>query len=242
MSAEPPTLSDLDRRYRAIEEKIHSVCEKTGRNRRDVTLIAVSKTHPISAIAALYRLGHRDFGENYAQELTSKTLEAQRLGLDEIRWHYIGHLQSNKVKKLLPTIHTIHTLDRPSLAEEIQKHAHGLQLTHAVKCMIEVNIDQEPQKSGALPDQLATLIREIKSFPSIHLAGLMCIPAAGGDSRSAFESLASLSRAHRDLGLGPDLSMGMTADFEAAISCGATHIRIGTAIFGDRPSAEKPPI
>jgi PLP dependent protein len=194
-----------------------------------VTLVAVSKTQPPSAIREAWAAGQRDFGENYAQEWRDK---ADALAdLDGLVWHFIGGLQTNKAKVLAGRVGWVHTVDRLALAEELSRRwaARGA----AVRVLLEVNVAGEAQKAGCAPDDVARLAEAVRALPALELRGLMCIPPAEGDPRPHFARL----RALRDrLGLPlPDLSMGMSADWEAGVAEGATLVRVGTAIFGARP-------
>jgi PLP dependent protein len=195
-----------------------------------VTLVAVSKTQPQEAIREAFAAGQRDFGENYAQEWREK---ADALAdLAGLRWHFIGGLQTNKVKYLAGQVAWVHTVDRLALAEEISRRSAARGTTTRV--LVEVNVAGEASKSGCAPADVAPLAAAVSRLPGLALRGLMCIPPAEGDPRPRFAAL----RALRD-GLGldlPELSMGMSGDYEAAIAEGSTMVRVGTAIFGARPS------
>lgn len=223
--------SEIETRYELIQKRISDAARKYSRDPKQIQLIAVSKTQPIEAIEALYRLGHRDFAENYAQELVSKALEAKQRGMSDIRWHFIGHLQSNKVKQILPFIYLIHSVDSISLAQEISKRSQSA----PTPCLLSVNIDQESSKSGFLPESLKIEFNNLKKLPGIQIRGLMCIPDPEKIS-SVPNAFSRLRRLGADLqgNNSFELSMGMTGDFEDAIGEGATFIRIGTAIFGER--------
>lgn len=220
-------METLETRYHKIKSRIPP----------SVILIAVSKRHPIESIEKLYRLGHRDFGENYVQELVEKNESAQTRGLTEIRWHFIGHLQTNKVKSLLPFIHTIHTIDSLRLARELSNRIQNL--TRApLSVFLQVNIDGEATKSGVNPNEVAKLCEEISVLPgfqegALKLEGLMTIPDPEKKAEDSFEEMKALESRCRPHTHGL-LSMGMTHDFEIAVKNGATHVRIGTAIFGER--------
>lgn len=193
-----------------------------------VTLVAVSKTQPAEAIREAYAAGLRDFGENYAQEWRAK---ADALAdLADLRWHFVGSLQTNKVKLLAGRVAYVHAVDRLELARELSKR--WAALGKAVKVFLEVNTGGEESKGGCAPSEAEALAGAVRALPGVELAGLMCIPPPDGDPRPHFRTLRSL----RDrLGLR-ELSMGMSGDWEAAIEEGATMIRVGTAIFGARPS------
>jgi PLP dependent protein len=194
-----------------------------------VTLVAVSKTQPSSAIREAYAAGQRDFGENYVQELVAKAKELSDLA--DLRWHFIGHLQRNKVKDVLPIASLVQTVDRIELAQEIGKRA-----TKPTAVLIEVNLAGEEQKAGASVAALPELIAAIRALPQLELRGLMAVPPAADDpelTRPYFRQLRELARAHE--GAAPfELSMGMSGDFEVAVEEGASIVRVGSSIFGSR--------
>jgi len=203
-----------------------------------VTLVAVSKTHPAEAIREAYAAGQRDFGENYAQEWRDKA--AALSDLRDLVWHFIGALQTNKVKVVVgrpeegqdsPHVAWIHTIDRLSLAEEVSRRSHRRGATTRV--LLEVNVAGEASKSGCAPADVPRLAEAVARMPGLSLRGLMCIPPAEGDPRPHFAALRAL-RDGLDLRL-PDLSMGMSSDYADAIAEGSTLVRVGTAIFGARP-------
>lgn len=221
--------------YRAIEEKVEKACLRSGRKREDVTLIAVSKTKPVSMIHELLPLGVRDFGENKVQELTEK----EELLPKDIRWHMIGHLQRNKVKYVVGKACMIHSVDSLRLAEEISKEALKKQIS--VPILVEVNVAGEESKFGVSVQEAPFLVEQICRLPGIEVKGLMTIAPYVEDpeeNRIVFRNLRKLSV---DIG-GKNfdnvtmdiLSMGMTGDYEVAIEEGATHVRVGTGIFGER--------
>jgi pyridoxal phosphate enzyme (YggS family) len=211
----------------ALAERFHRI---RARIPSSVTLVAVSKTKSADDVEALYRLGQRDFGENYVQELLSKASELQARGCNDIRWHFIGHLQTNKVKSLIPIIHAIHSVDSLRLAEEISKRA----APRKIPCFLEINIDTEPSKSGFPPEDAPDASTQIAGLPGIDLRGLMCIPApTAEDPRIPFGRLRELEKSCRPSTSG-QLSMGMSDDFEIAIAEGSTAVRIGSLIFGPR--------
>lgn len=199
-----------------------------------VTLIAVSKTHPLEAIEELYALGQRDFGENYAQEMIEKAAGLRARGYSEIRWHFIGHLQTNKVKLILPHVHAVHSVDSERLAAELSKRHMASQAATKLSIFLEVNIDGEGSKTGVTPSDAPAIAARISAMPGLQLEGLMCIPTKeGSDHAVPFKALRELERRCRPHTNGK-LSMGMTSDFEAAIREGSTHVRVGTALFGPR--------
>jgi pyridoxal phosphate enzyme (YggS family) len=224
-------LDNLATRYRKVQDQVSSALAKNHRTSDSLTLVAVSKTRTADEIEALYRLGHRDFGENYVQELVEKSEKLFERGCTSIRWHFIGHLQTNKVKTLIPFTHTIHSVDSVRLAQEISKRA-----THPIQIYLNVNIDREPSKSGFSPDEISAAASEIKTLPQIDLRGLMCIPEPHDDvekMREPFQRLNQLEKKCQPATQG-SLSMGMSDDFEIAIAEGATAIRVGTLLFGPR--------
>jgi PLP dependent protein len=224
----------------SIRERVARACVSAGRSPSEVTLIAVAKTFPSAAVREAAAAGALDVGENYVQELLAKRRD---LPGTDIRWHFIGHLQSNKVRDIAAWIHMIHAVDSLSLAREIDRRAAGAART--IECLIEVNTTGEGTKFGVSPAEVVPLVRSLASCEHISIAGLMTIgpflPEAEG-SRPMFRRLREL---REEIGSGSQanvtmrhLSMGMTGDFEVAIDEGATLIRIGTAIFGPRTRAD----
>jgi len=214
--------SDLD----AIEARIAAAATLAGRKRDTVTLIAVSKTHPASAIEPLLAAGHRDFGENRVQEAQEKW-PALREHHPDARLHLIGQLQSNKAGDAVGIADAIHAVDRSSLIGALAKamDASG----RRPDCFVQVNIGDEAQKGGCAIADLPALLTEARAA-DLPVAGLMCLPPADVDAAPYFALLAKLAR---DEGV-EGLSMGMSADFETAVTLGATHIRVGSALFGTR--------
>ncbi|MCA1828102.1 MAG: YggS family pyridoxal phosphate-dependent enzyme [Myxococcales bacterium] len=202
-----------------VNERIARACDRARRDVRRIKLVAVSKLQPVEKVRRAIDAGHGIFGENYAQELRDKAA-----ALPDAEWHFIGALQTNKVKMLAGKVALIHTCDRLSLAKELSKRS-GRQ-----RVLIEVNIGREPQKAGVLPEHAPALLEQIGAL--VRVDGLMCIPPAEGDPRPHFRALRELAE---KLGL-EELSMGMSADYEIAIEEGATIVRVGTAIFGARPT------
>jgi pyridoxal phosphate enzyme (YggS family) len=205
-----------------ILARVRGAERKTGA----VTLIAVSKVQPLERVEAVLSEGHRVFGENYVQEAAAKWPDLrQRFGPVEV--HMIGPLQTNKAKLAVGLFDAIHTLDRPSLAQKLA----GLQQAGAAlpRLFVQVNTGAEQQKAGVLPADLGGFLRDCQGM-DLGLEGLMCIPPEGEDSTPHFAMLAGMAAEHGLSGL----SMGMSGDFEAAIAQGATHVRVGSAIFGAR--------
>jgi len=220
-----------------IRERIAGACRRAGRSPADVTLLAVGKTFPAAALIEAVRGGIGDIGENYVQELLAKRAA---LGGEDVRWHFIGHLQSNKVRQIVSCVHMIHSVDSGRLGLEIDRRAAAE--GRVVDCLIEVNTTGEETKFGVRPDDVPLLAESLAGCRNLRLAGLMTIgpflPEAEG-SRPMFRRLRelrdSLAAAHPRM---THLSMGMTGDFEVAIEEGATIVRIGTALFGRRPGAK----
>jgi pyridoxal phosphate enzyme (YggS family) len=216
-----------------IRDRIVSACVRAGRHPDEVTLVAVAKTFGAGMVGEVRNAGVVDIGENYVQDLRRKREE---LNDERIRWHFVGHLQRNKVKELTSWIHLIHSIDSKRLAEEISHQA--AKAGRTVDILVEVNTSGEQTKFGVAPEETPTLVRELKDLPYVHVAGLMTIgPFLPNpeDSRPAFRALRQLRDHLQDNGIEiPHLSMGMSNDFEVAIEEGATLVRVGTAIFGKR--------
>lgn len=191
-----------------------------------VTLVAVSKSQPVEAIREAYAAGQRQFGENYVQEWREK---AEALAdLPDLEWHFVGGLQTNKVKYLAGRVALVHAVDRVELGREISRR--WAQAGAAARVLVEVNVGREETKSGCDPDRLPDLVAALAALPGLEVAGLMCIPPAEVDPRPFFDSLRGL----RDSLALRELSMGMSGDYPIAIEAGATIVRVGTAIFGER--------
>ncbi len=218
-----------------VEARVSAACERAGRDRSEVTLIAVSKTKPIEDLQIVYDAGIREFGENKVQELTGK-IEAMP---NDINWHMIGHLQRNKVKYIVGKVGLIHSVDSYRLAEEINIHAKKQGIVQPV--LIEVNAAEEESKFGLKLDEVKRFCEEITHLDGIQVKGLMTIApnvVVAEDNRAIFHKIKDLSvdiarENYNNIDM-TILSMGMTGDFEVAIEEGATHVRVGTAIFGAR--------
>jgi hypothetical protein len=210
---------------------LNRIAHASGGRASPPFLIAVSKFQPVDQMLELYRQGQRDFGENYVQELISKAHELQDRGAHGVRFHFIGKLQSNKVKQLLPFVSIIHSVDSLKLLREIDKQARAMGMV--IPVFFQVNIDREPTKGGFDPADLSAIPPALSQCTGVIPRGLMAIPNPELDPESAFRRMQELSQQHSAT-LGAELSMGMSADFESAIRFGATHVRIGTALFGAR--------
>lgn len=207
-----------------IAERVAEVRERVARAAagRAVTLVAVTKTHLAERVREAHAAGLRVFGENYVQELAAKQAALADLPLE---WHFIGHLQKNKAKDLAGKVALIHGVDSLALAQAIDRRA-----ARAQDVLVEVNVAGEASKAGVAPDALPALLDGVRGLAKVRVKGLMCIPPYGGDNRPHFRRLAELARAHAL----PELSMGMSDDYEVAIAEGATIVRVGTALFGPR--------
>ncbi len=225
----------IEENIRQVERKIAAACERSGRNKDEVTLIAVSKTKPVPMLKEAYEAGARDFGENKVQELVDKIPQLP----EDVRWHMIGHLQRNKVKYIVDKVYLIHSVDSYRLAEEISKEAAKKQVT--VNILVEVNVALEESKFGTCCEEAAALVEEIAKLPGISVKGLMTIAPyveKAEENRKYFSKLKQLSvdimRKNIDNVSMNILSMGMTGDYEVAVEEGATYVRVGTGIFGER--------
>ncbi|MEO7327264.1 MAG: YggS family pyridoxal phosphate-dependent enzyme [Minicystis sp.] len=220
-------------RLAEVHRQIDEACRKAGRTPDAVRLLAVSKTQPAEAVRAAYAAGQREFGENYAQELDEKA--AALADLPDLRWHAIGQLQRNKVKQVVKSAAVVQAVDRAELGLEIDKRAAAIGRTIAV--MVEVNVGGEASKGGCAPGDLGALLASLRSCAHLRVTGLMTIPPATDDPEEArpfFAVLRALRDRHGGVAALPELSMGMSHDFAAAIAEGATLVRVGTAIFGAR--------
>lgn len=218
-----------------VEKRIQAACDRAGRKREEVTLIAVSKTKPVETLQEAYDLGVRIFGENKVQELTAKYEALPK----DIHWHMIGHLQTNKVKYIIDKAELIHSVDSLKLAETIEKEAAKHDLI--VDILVEVNVAEEESKFGMKMEEVIPFVEKVSAFPHVRVRGLMTIAPFVEDpeeNRSIFADLHKLyidiKKKNHDNDTVSVLSMGMTNDYEVAIEEGATMVRVGTGIFGAR--------
>jgi pyridoxal phosphate enzyme (YggS family) len=225
----------IDERLRQIHSRIDAAAARSGRDPGEVRLVAVSKTRPAEDVSAAFRAGQLVFGENYVQELNAKAAVVQ----EPVEWHFIGHLQSNKVKYVAGLVKLIHSVDRISLAEEISRQ--WGRLGKSCDVLVQVNIAGEATKSGTTEEGALQLVEAISRLPHLQVKGLMTMPPFFDDPEAArpyfreLKRLAGLIDAEGIPGVEmKELSMGMSGDFEAAIQEGATLVRVGTAIFGER--------
>ncbi len=217
-----------------VRDLLRSAAVSAGRDPDTVSLVAVSKKHPLSAILEAADAGQRDFGENFVQEGVEKIENA---GRDDLVWHFIGHLQSNKTRDAAQYFDWVHTIDRLKIARRLNDQLPAGR--KPLNVCIQVNVDAEASKSGVAPGEALALARGVAELGNLRLRGFMCIPEPGADEahqRASFRTMREILEAAREAGLDVDtLSMGMTDDYAAAIEEGATIVRIGTAVFGPRP-------
>lgn len=228
-------MNDISANIAQIHARINQACRNSGRNPEEITLIAVSKIKPAEDIEAAFHAGQKFFGESYVQEFRDK----QPLVAAQVEWHFIGGLQSNKVKYLRGKVAMIHSVDRLSLAKEINRQWD--KIDKKANILLQVNVGDETSKSGCKPEALENLVRATALLPNLNILGLMCLPPHSDDPeqvRPFFRQLKELSEQVRQLKIPgvkmEELSMGMSGDFEVAVEEGATLVRVGTAIFGER--------
>jgi PLP dependent protein len=225
--------NELAGRITGIRERMKIAAHAAGRDVRSVTLLAVSKGQELPLLRAALDLGITEFGENYVDEALPKI---RALADSAANWHFIGRLQGNKTRPVAAEFAWVHGVDRLRIAERLS--AQRPLLAPPLNLCVQVHVADDPAKGGVAPTELLPLLRAIAPLPRVHLRGLMCMLPYGmapADQRAAFAQLATLAQQARDAGIPLDtLSMGMSADFEAAIMAGATIVRIGTALFGDR--------
>lgn len=223
----------LKENYSGLTANIRNVCSQIGRNYEDIKLVAVSKTFSTEEILQVNKLGHLDFGENKVQELKSKY---ESLKSENINWHLVGHLQTNKVKYIVDFVSLVHSVDSCKLALEINKQAK--KINRVINILVQVNTSDELQKSGAEPADVKNLCREISSLEYVNLKGLMTIGMFTDYEKIIRENFTLLKNLFEDLKVNyPDfeyLSMGMTSDYKIALEEGSNMLRIGSAIFGQR--------
>lgn len=223
-------MTNISHNLAQIHQLIAQAAHKHHRAPSDILLLAVSKVQPISALEEAYNAGQRHFGENYVQELEQKATALGNLG---IIWHFIGPIQSNKTRIVAEHCHWVHSLDREKVAQRLSKqrpaHLPPLQVC------IQVNIDNEETKSGVSTSELPALVSAIEQLPNLKLRGFMAIPSKAAP-KAAFQAMQALAQQYQL----QTLSMGMSADMEDAIATGSTIVRIGTALFGPRPTTTQP--
>ena len=224
----------LAERYASVRERIVTAAQDASRDPGEIELIVVTKLHPVDLVIELYELGHRAFGENKDQEAAPKARLLAESGRTDANWHFVGQLQSNKVKSVIHYADTIHSIDRPSLVTELSK-----QLTkedRKIRGFLELNLTGEPHRGGVTPGELQQLAEMVLETGRIQILGVMAVAGLGVDPKLDFERARMASLVLQQV--APEakkLSLGMSEDFEAAIAMGATHLRIGSAITGPRP-------
>lgn len=227
-------MTSLAERYFAISSRIDSAASSAGRNRDEIELVVITKNHPASMVLELIELGATNFGENRDQEAKPKALEvaAASAGRD-YRWHFVGQLQSNKVKSALEYASVIHSLDRESLLQALQK---AVELrTSQLDVFIQLNLTDDPGRGGIQPAALKPFVEKVLATPNLNLLGVMGVAALDRDPAIDFETIRAASAGLQALHpAGKYISAGMSEDFEVAIKHGATHLRIGSAITGNR--------
>ena len=249
-------MQTIKERYESVNERIANAASKSGRSSSSIHLIAVTKHASVDEVRQLIELGHSDFGENRLQHFTQIAAQIEeyvgrRKELGEpdlttpVRWHYIGHLQRNKCRRVLPLTRLIHTLDSLRLAEEIQEVAEKRE--QVVEVLLQINISRERKKTGIAPAAVGYLLEQLATMPSIKPRGMMCMAPASDDpedSRPVFTRCQELFEEMKLDKYSGDafniLSMGMSNDFDVAIECGANIVRVGSAIFGDNVNASTP--
>ncbi|MCJ8161644.1 YggS family pyridoxal phosphate-dependent enzyme [Acinetobacter zhairhuonensis] len=224
-------MNSLKESRNQVLKQIEAACSRTGREAETVQLLAVSKTHPSEALRDMYAIGQRAFGENYLQEALEKIEALSDL---EIEWHFIGHVQRNKTKHLAEKFAWVHGVDRLIIAERLS--GQRLATQSPLNICLQVNIDGQDTKDGCQPEEVAQLVGEISQLPHLRLRGIMVIPAPNNtaalmDARKLFDQVKACHAHPQDW---DTLSMGMSADLDAAIAAGSTMVRIGTALFGAR--------
>lgn len=227
-----PTATSIAERLTAVRARIAQACERAGRDPASVTLVGVSKTHPVEAVVEAVAAGLIDLGENRAQELVPKAAGAAALGVG-VRWHFIGHLQRNKVREVAPHIAALHSLDSERLATDLERQLATLGTSTPLPCYIEVNVAGEASKQGVPPEAVPALLAHARTCSHLDVVGLMTVAPETHDAESVrpvFKRLRALAAEHGLAGL----SMGMSGDYLVAIEEGATIVRVGTAIFGPR--------
>jgi len=216
----------------AVRARIERACAQYGRDASSVSLVVVTKTHPPDDVRLLAGLDVHDVGENRDQEAAPKAAACADL---DLRWHFIGRLQTNKCRSVARYAHLVHSVDRPALVPALGKGASSA--GRRLDCLIQVSLDADPVRGGAPPADVPALAREVAALEFLRVRGIMAVAPLGADPREAFaplpELLASLRTDHPEADI---LSAGMSADLEAALACGATHLRVGSAVLGLRPS------
>ena len=229
--------ANLEQRLKSIHERIDVAAKTAGRNRSDIELVVVTKNHGFELALELLNLGENQFGENKDQEASLKATQvAQNLSPDQLSpvWHFVGQLQSNKVKSMLSYSSVLHSLDRPSLLKELEKQLVKTPES-SLDVFIELNLTDDPNRGGVEPKNLGAFAEEVLKVPQIRLLGVMGVAGLGVDPAVDFAKIVQASQKLQELSPSAKfISAGMSGDFETAIGFGATHLRIGAAITGNR--------
>ena len=233
--------AELTAALQLLERRLVRACEAAGRERSEVSLIAVSKTHPIEDVATLAALGVRDFGENRDQEAAAKAKALSRFqGLSAfegpVRWHFVGGLQTNKARSVATYADVVHSVDRAALVQALS--AGAVRADRRLDVLLQVGLDDTEGRAGARPEELPALAEQVVAAPGLRLAGVMTVAPLGLEPVEAFDALAAAAaRLRADHPDATAISAGMSGDLEEAIAAGATYVRVGTALFGSRPPA-----
>ena len=220
---------ELARSLAALEQRLAAACAAARRAREEVVLVAVTKTHPVGDVELLRDLGVRDLGENRDQEARGKAA-----AVPDVRWHFVGALQTNKARSVATYAHVVHSVDRAGLVDALSAGAQRAE--REVDVLLQVSLDGDPARGGALPADVPALAEQAAAAPGLRLAGVMAVAPLGADPAAAFAALADVAaRLRTDHPQATAVSAGMSADLEQAIACGATHVRVGTALLGRRP-------
>lgn len=221
--------ADLAASLAALESRLADACAAAGRARGDVLLIAITKTHPASDVETLHELGVHDFGENRDQEAKAKAA-----AVPDVRWHFVGGLQSNKARSVAGYASVVHSVDRPGLVDALSAGAQRAQ--RELDVLLQISLDGDPARGGVLQADLPALADKAATAAGLHLVGVMAVAPRDADPAEAFARLARLSAQLREAHPGATaISAGMTGDLEQAIAAGATHVRVGSALLGNRP-------
>ena len=224
--------AELAARLKAVRARIATACDDAGRASDEVTLIAVTKTYPVSDIRLLYELGVPDIGENRDQEAAPKAAECAALGIP-VTWHFVGQLQTNKAASVVSYAQVIHSVDRLRLVSALGSRAR--QAGRVVTCLVQISVDDDPERGGTPPVQVSAVADAIAAEEGLILGGVMAVAPLGMDAGGAFRKVRTLADEVRSAHPGAVMiSAGMSADLEQAIEAGATHVRVGTALLGGR--------
>ena len=220
---------ELARNLAALEQRLAAACAAAGRTRDEVVIVAVTKTRPASDVEALRDLGVRDVGENRDQEAAAKAA-----AVAGVRWHFVGAVQTNKARSVASYADVVHSVDRPALVDALDKGARRAE--RVLEVLLQVSLDGDPDRGGALPADVPALGERAAGAEALRMIGVMAVAPLGADPAAAFAELARVSeRLRADHPQAGAISAGMSGDLEQAVACGATHVRVGTALLGRRP-------